>query len=220
MILHRALDLSSLPPGPHGTEQSRFSASWSQTLAALEREAVHLSGQGRPEVYIEVDLPPSAIRLDGGIRANARPPASHVVAVSVPHVDLGDLRLVSGRYKGAGSYGFLPGWQANVRAVVLTLEALRAIDRWGAATGEQYRGFAALGAGGPAVTMGAGLTVEQASRLLADAAGFDLGPGQTMTADDARWAYRLAARRCHPDRGGDPDLFRRLTEARDLLLGR
>ena len=33
-------------------------------------------------------------------------------------------------------------WQENVRAIALTLEALRAVDRYGAsASGEQYRGY-------------------------------------------------------------------------------
>jgi hypothetical protein len=31
-------------------------------------------------------------------------------------------------------------------------------------------------------------------------------------------AYRRLARQHHPDRGGDPDAFRSLTRARDLLL--
>ena len=33
----------------------------------------------------------------------------------------------------------------------------------------------------------------------------------------AQTAYRAAAAKHHPDRGGDPELFRRLTAARDLL---
>jgi len=38
--------------------------------------------------------------------------------------------------------------------------------------------------------------------------------------DEVRAAYRrrVAETRCHPDHGGDADLFRRLTAARDLLL--
>lgn len=36
--------------------------------------------------------------------------------------------------------------------------------------------------------------------------------------DDVNRAYRAAAKATHPDSGtGDPDLFRRLTDARDLL---
>lgn len=39
-------------------------------------------------------------------------------------------------------------WQANVRAIALTLEALRAVDRYGATQGRQYAGFQQLTAGG------------------------------------------------------------------------
>jgi len=41
-----------------------------------------------------------------------------------------------------------------------------------------------------------------------------------ITPDDVRKAYhrRVMETRCHPDQGGDPGLFKRLTAARDLLL--
>lgn len=41
-----------------------------------------------------------------------------------------------------------------------------------------------------------------------------------FTPEDVRTAYkrRVAETRCHPDQGGDGDLFKRLTTARDLLL--
>ena len=41
-----------------------------------------------------------------------------------------------------------------------------------------------------------------------------------FTPDDVRTAYkrRVGETRCHPDQGGDGELFKRLTTARDLLL--
>jgi hypothetical protein len=39
-------------------------------------------------------------------------------------------------------------WQHNVRAIALTLEALRAVDRYGTTGGRQYAGFRQLTAGG------------------------------------------------------------------------
>lgn len=37
--------------------------------------------------------------------------------------------------------------------------------------------------------------------------------------DGVHAAWRIAARATHPDTGGDPATFRRVTEARDLLVG-
>lgn len=231
MILHRPLDLTTIPTEVAGAqaEHSRFSASWSATCRELQLEANHvagrpgLHGQRGVDVYVEVDLPPSAIRNDGGIRANARPPTSQVVAVTVPHRELGELRLVSGRYKGSGYGGYLPGWQANVRAVALTLKALRDVDRWGAASGEQYRGFAAIGATSTGTALGAGMTRADATQILATATGDEhyrlVTPGEVADADLAARMYRAAARRHHPDHGGDPALFAEITRARDLLVG-
>ena len=45
-----------------------------------------------------------------------------------------------------------------------------------------------------------------------------LGNGSREPADE-RIAYRRGAAKLHPDAGGDPEEFRRLQEARDVLLG-
>lgn len=45
-----------------------------------------------------------------------------------------------------------------------------------------------------------------------------LSPGASQRAIDS--AFRRAARRCHPDRGGDAAKFRELVGARNLLLSR
>lgn len=46
-----------------------------------------------------------------------------------------------------------------------------------------------------------------------------LGVAPEAEATDVRHAYRLWARMAHPDAGGDPTAFARLTEARRTLLG-
>ena len=216
-ILHRPLDPATKAAVSCEWQHARFEASWAQTCALLQFEAAHLTGDHRCDVFVEVDLPASAIRLDGGgIRSNAKAPDTPVVAVAIPGTRHGDLRLVSARY--GNRYHPAKYWQHNVRAVALTLQALRAVDRWGATTGEQYRGFAALGAGDP-IAMGTGMTVDEAARLLWE---HGCAEGE-MTVERARKhassLFRAAARANHPDRGGDPGTFRRLTEARDLLIG-
>lgn len=47
-----------------------------------------------------------------------------------------------------------------------------------------------------------------------------LGVDRHAAPDDIRRAYRRRARRDHPDAGGDPDAFRELVEATELLLDR
>ena len=86
-------------------------------------------------------------------------------------------------------------WHANLRAIALGLEALRKIERYGIGSGtEQYTGY---------------LQIEAADR--------------PMSVDEARaffaqhGDFRTAARKFHPDFGGDPLMFKRLNDARRIL---
>jgi hypothetical protein len=45
-----------------------------------------------------------------------------------------------------------------------------------------------------------------------------LGLGAKFTREDVMRAFRQQAQKYHPDKGGDPDIFRRLVEARDRAL--
>jgi hypothetical protein len=93
-------------------------------------------------------------------------------------------------------YSDTPGWQANIRAIALGLEALRAVDRHGITRrGEQYTGWKALPAGDGTPT-----TLEQARELV-----------------NAFGGLTAAIKATHPDRGGDPELFRRVMAARQLI---
>lgn len=176
---------------------SPFSASWRSTESLLLREIEHL---GAREFVLQIDVTESDMRLDGRLRANARP-ASDAVAVSVEARGKGDLLFVCDRFIG---------WQQNVRAIALGLEALRRVDRYGITkANEQYRGWQALPPGTPMPA--AQMTVDGAERLLRTHGGSS-DPNESWND-----MWRRAARRCHPDVGGDADVFRRLTEARDLL---
>lgn len=207
----------------HERQPSRFSAGWEATVRDLRHE-VDLISPRDTLIVLEADATDRDIRLDGGLRADAKV-RSDGVAVSFDSRH-GPLRYQCDRYRWGGG-GFLRAWQANVRAVVLTLEALRAVDRYGAATsGEQYRGFTALPPGTPAA-----MTVEDAARFMAEHACMTVGEAVTFPwgphhkgwapilhdpAEEAA-AYRLAAQVYHPDRGGDHETFVRLQEAHELL---
>jgi hypothetical protein len=105
-------------------------------------------------------------------------------------------------------------WPHNLHAIVLTLTALRSIDRYGATSaGEQYAGFKALP--GP----GSSMTVEAAAAAVAAVPG--VGATQRMIIDSKQVyldAYRVAAKKAHPDRaGGDPALWQQLQTADSVL---
>jgi hypothetical protein len=178
-----------LPPSGDGSPWA-FKASLSSTVDLLYRELRALEASG---IIIELDIADSDIRLDGLPRANARLQRSEAIAVSFdsPH---GPLRYVTNEYGR---------WEANLRSIALTLQALRAVDRYGTSKrGEQYRGFRAI----PASTDPADqiATAEQARAVIEE-----LGGG----------SIREALRATHPDHGGDADDFRRVTKARQLLEG-
>ena len=197
---------------------AQFSATYDDTLSLLDRELEHL---GVDELVIQLALDDRDIRIDGLPRAHARP-AHPGVIVAFDHPTAGALRYATDVFgdsrvwrRDVRSSVLIPGWQNNLRAIALGLEALRKVDRYGIANdGEQYRGWKALGAGieMPAQTM----TVEAAARFIGEHAW---GPAvdEQEVLDDPAGAYRDAAKRLHPDAGGDQVLFQRLQEAKRVL---
>lgn len=93
---------------------------------------------------IQIDVRDRDITRFGELRADARPGSPGVV-VYATHPKQGDLRFACDTYRT---------WYHNVRAIAMTLEALRGIARWGAVRDEQqFAGFKAL-PGATALTMG------------------------------------------------------------------
>lgn len=186
----------------------QFRASWADTIRLLLEEVERLDGH---LVVLQVDADPADIRQDGMLRARAR--------VGFPGVKVsfesrfGPLMYATDAYEQRWTGG-MASWQANIRAIALGLGALRAVDRYGVTrNGEQYRGWSAITAA-PAEQ---GLTPDEARRVLADAAGVE--QAALVDGDRVRAAYRVAARSSHPDAGGNADVFRLVTRARDVLLG-
>lgn len=163
----------------------QFKVSSGATLAELETELGRIRAK---DAYLEVDVKsPRDIRQDGRLRADAGVNTPGVV-LYFTHPAAGDLRFACDTYEV---------WHHNVRAILLTLEALRSIDRYGAVRdGEQFKGFRAL----PSAT---GLTMGStaALRIFEEASGLRTEP---RTPEHLAHVYRVARSASHPDRtGGD-----------------
>lgn len=91
--------------------------------------------------------------------------------------------------------------EANMRAIALSIGALRGLDRWGSSSlvERAFAGFAALPSN-PVVDWRIELGLG------------DIDPDY-IKAIDAREAYRRRARELHPDHGGDPERMMRLNQA-------
>jgi hypothetical protein len=192
--------------------RSPFSAGQKRTLEDLRRELDHL---GAYSVVIQTYHRESDIRLDGMPKASAPAPSNPSVILSFT--------------TRQGSYSYpcdtYSVWTANLRAVVLTLERLRAIDRYGVTKhGEQYTGWKALPPASPVSSNG--MTREVAAAFLAGHGPMENGRPLYDAAALLRspslvdLVYHSAARKLHPDRGGDHDAFVELQRAVELLRAR
>jgi hypothetical protein len=168
------------------------------TLDLLGSEAEKL---GAKLVVLQIDADETDIRRDGMLRARAK--VGHPGVVVSFNSKYGPLRYATDAYEQQYSTE-APGWQANVRAVALAMQALRAVDRYGVTKrGEQYVGWRAIGAPVDGFS-----SADEALRWMREKAG----PGP----EDAS-LYRVLAKRLHPDAGGDPADWDRLDKARQLL---
>lgn len=164
----------------------RFRAPWSDTLELLRSEAEKLDAS---IIVLQVDVERGEIRRDGMLRAGAK--------VRFPGVRVsfesryGPLTYATDRFDD---------WRDNVRALALSLQALRAVDRYGVTRrGEQYTGWLSIEAGPNLDT--------ESARVLLDSYG---GPAAALKAT-------------HPDTAEpgtyDPERFRAVQAARQLLAG-
>jgi hypothetical protein len=184
-------------PPPSAWTYSRFDTPLRKTLQLLARE---LDNLGAKDIVVELDVAERDFRLDGYPRANARAlsPAVRVTFQS----KWGPLRYETAEFSD---------WQANLRAIALSMEALRSVDRYGVSKrGEQYRGWRQLPTGtDPADSI---TTPEQARAVLADVLNLP-----SLAGMDERDVIRRAQFETHPDRGGDSTKFRKVMKAKELL---
>lgn len=188
---------------------TRFTSSWPETEELLLAEVGRLRGR---DLVVEVDLREGDLRVDGRpkARAQAVTPAVVVAFETKQHgAMLYRCDTFDTQWSDQG-----PAWQHNVRAIAKTLEALRAVDRYGATeTGQQYAGFKALPAGRamPASHM----TTEAAHDVLCRALGISF---ILEREPDLPTMFRRARALAHPDRhSGDRTLWDQVEQAAQVL---
>lgn len=182
-------------PGKLRTSRARsnFSAPWRSTLLLLDKEITAIGGR---RVVLQVAIPEQQFRLDGYPRAQAvQEHPGVVLALQSTH---GPLQYPCDAFDR---------WQDNLRAVALSLEALRKVDRYGVAGhGEQYTGWKQIGAG----------AMSEAEARAVLRGGF--GERAAHLPDDR--LIRLARAHAHPDRNNDDRVaWDRVEQAARVLGG-
>lgn len=188
-------------PRPKNKSHKRavFRSRYGQTLQLLEKELRYIQAR---KIVIQIDIPESQIRLDGLPYSKARPIFQGVI-VSFDS-KYGPLRYMTDVFDN---------WQDNLRAIALGLEALRKVDRYGVTKkGEQYVGWKQLPAGTDSVN-----DLHSAAAFVAEHS--DYTPLDILSNDETRKkAYRIAAAKLHPDKGGDIEEFKKLQKAKEYLF--
>lgn len=181
------LAFRALPVWPYPEQAARaatYRVDYDRTLRELRAEIAELSGS---DAVIGIVADAREVRQDGMLRKDARV-RHHGVEVSFTMESGQRVTFHTDRHRG-----YSTSWQDNLRAIVLGMEALRAVDRYGISeTGQQYAGFAALPMGGP--------DPEKGRRLVESAGGI-----------------RQALLRYHPDHGGDPSDFAHVQAYREQV---
>jgi len=150
-------------------------------LKLLDAELRHLKSRA---CVVQLYVTEEQVGLDGGLRGRVFPRKPGViVSFESKH---GPLSYPCDRFDV---------WRDNVRAVALSLEALRKIDRYGVTqTDEQYRGWQRLGMTPAWAELLARESGMQAADLL-------------RSIDLRERAIRQALINTHPDHGGSADRF-------------
>lgn len=197
-------------PDTKPRKPAQFRASYANTLTLLKRELTEIGARGAVVIQIVTANGYDDLRRDGMLRAGAK--ATHPgvrISFESKHGPLTYSTDVF-EYRYAGDP---PDWQANLRAIALGLEALRAVDRYGISrSGEQYRGWRQLEAGTGAVATS--MTIEAALALIAHEAGDEVALNSELFTAQLRRAKANA----HPDRNnGDRSRWDAVEQAARVL---
>lgn len=178
------------PEGWKRTERYRRTDSRFKTGFAVARDQLMLEIRrlGGRQVVLSTNIP---LRNDGLPYASAKEPDDSGVAVYFSYKQK-PMCFACDRFKYV---------KENIQAIAKTIEAIRAIERWGASDMMEraFTGFAAL--------------PEQASRPWREVLGLQGAGFISPEVIDSR--FKELAQKHHPDHGGDAAMFRQIVAARD-----
>lgn len=178
----------------HKARASAFSHKRTLTAAMKELYA-ELSRQGASNVIFSSNL---KLKIDNSFYGSQSQPEDRGVAVYF------DLPSQANRVLACDTYTRI---EDNVWAIVLTISALRAVERYGVGqTSQQFTGYAAL----PAAGQTGKLLWWQVLKLAASIQSMEAG-----TAKDLIRAAHREMLRNHPDIGGNNDAMADINAARD-----
>jgi len=166
--------------------------------------ALEAERHGAKLVVVQLALKGSEIRRDGLPYATAKP--AHPGVIVAFEGKYGPVKMPCDAFME---------WKDNLRAISVTLEHLRGVDRYGVSTmGEQYRGWTALP---PAPDAARGLTIDEAAAILNEFAPFVTPEWIRGDREAFKTAQRAARIKAHPDTGGSNEAFKRVEEAAEVL---
>lgn len=206
-ITWRALDAwpPNRTPTPSSSRQNgaAFRTPIGDTITELEEELGRIKAT---DAVVEIDMDMRELRRDGEPRAHATHRKTPGVVLHYVDRDKRAVTMPCDRYVS---------WKGNVRALMLTLRALRAVDRYGAtAQGEQYRGWTAL----PSITTPT-MSTEKAARTIVSFAGPKFSESRVLaSAAECRTALQFAMAKTHPDKNtGDKLDFQLVGECKRIM---
>jgi hypothetical protein len=199
-------ELEAWPPNRKPTSPRRpgaFKANVAQTIGELEEELAKIKAT---EVVVELDVDRRELRVSGEPGARTRTRTTPGIVLHYVDRDKRAVTMPCDRYAS---------WDMNLRALMLTLRALRAVDRYGAtAQGEQYRGWTAL----PSITTPS-MSTEKAARTIVSFAGGKFSESRVLaSAAECRTALQHAMAKTHPDKHlGDVRDFQLVGECKRIM---
>lgn len=192
---------------------SQFKVGYRDTLTQFEKE-IEMIGGDPSSITIEMRINAHQLTLDGTrLRADAKPDKPGIIVSFNRYKS----KIVEGKTVTSVQTLSYPcdafnTWQDNLRAVVLSLESLRRVERYGVFKYDDIVNRLAL----PSAEGSVG-TRESAAEFLEKHSA--VSAKEILFSETARAsAYRKAAFTTHPDRGGNPETFQKVAEANKTLL--
>lgn len=191
-----------------------YKASYERTLRDLEHEASMLGVTDG--VLIQLDVIESQISIHGALK-NGASPRTPKVKVSMEAGTKGTVFFCCDCFTD---------WRANLRAIVKGMNHLRMVEQTGiVSAGEQYTGFRALPPGipmpAPKMTLEkAAATVIVLAEGVIDGGALRMKVEMILTGAEGQMRfdhyYRTAAKRHHQDKGGNPEQWQELQDAKKV----